>query len=119
MLVAVMEPAKSAQLVVVAVLLTMQVTAVVAAWGTTVGVGVGVDVGKTATASGNLQFHVEIGPTLAAASMVQAAIFHISLLPPALQLSLPRLMRPACRAEIGLRVTANLESYATSFMMLA
>ena len=112
-----MEPAKSAQLGVVAVLLTMQVTAVVAAWGTTVGVGV--EVGETATASGNLQFHVEIGPTLAAASMVQAAIFHISLLPPALQLSLPRLMRPACLAEIGLRVTANLESYATSFMMLA
>ena len=112
-----MEPAKSAQLGVVAVLLTMQVTAVVAAWGTTVGVGVGVAV--TATASGNLQFHVEIGPTSAAASMVQAAIFHISLLPPALQLSLPRLMRPACLAEIGLRVTANLESYATSPMMLA
>ena len=71
----------------------------------------GVGVGVTATASANLRFHVEIGPTLAAASMVQAAIFHISLLPPALQLPPPHLMRHARRVEIGLRQTANSVGY--------
>jgi hypothetical protein len=45
--------------------------------------------------------HTKAGPTLAAVSTAKAAIFHISLLPPALQLPPPHLMRHARRVEQG------------------
>ena len=96
----------------------MEATAVVVASLATVGVGVTAAWTQPQSVNVKPQFHTKTGPTLVAASTAQAAIFHISLLQPALQLSPPHLMRLARRVEIGLRQTANSVGYVTSHMML-
>jgi hypothetical protein len=99
-------------------LLKMKATSVVVASLATVSVGVTAAWTQPQSVSVKPQLHTKTGPTLAAVSTAQAAIFHISLLLPALQLPPPHLMRHARRVEIGLRQTANSVGYVTSNMML-
>jgi hypothetical protein len=89
----------------------MEAKAVVVASLATVGVGVTAAWTQPQSVSVKPQLHTKTGPTLAAVSTAQAAIFHISLLPSALQLPPPHLMRHARRAEIGLRQTAISVGY--------